>query len=238
MAERTFLTAEWRYLAMLNYEVEPSLLSPFIPSGTEIDRWDDKTFVSLVGFRFLNTKVCGIPVPFHRTFEEVNLRFYVRRTVGDEVRRGVVFIKEIVPRWAIAAVARSIYNERYIALPMNHQVNLSESGAFVEYGWRSSVGWSRINIRAEESPELPAEGSQEQFITEHFWGYAAQKDGATVEYRVAHPRWRVWDACDAKFEGDVTELYGPKLAAILAGTPSSAFLAEGSKVTVFRGQKI
>src|ERR1700730_14672902 len=113
MAERTFLTAEWRNLAMLNYEVEPSLLSPFIPSGTEIDRWDDKTFVSLVGFRFLNTRVRGIPIPFHRNFEEVNLRFYVRRTVGDEVRRGVVFIKEIVPRWAIAAVARSVYNERY-----------------------------------------------------------------------------------------------------------------------------
>jgi uncharacterized protein YqjF (DUF2071 family) len=238
MAERTFLTAEWRNLVMLNYEVEPTLLSKFIPTGTELDRWDDKTFVSLVGFRFLNTKVCGIPIPFHRNFEEVNLRFYVRRTVGDEVRRGVVFIKEIVPRWAIAAVARSVYNEQYVALPMNHQVNLSESGAFVEYGWRSSVGWSRINIRAEESPELPAEGSQEQFITEHFWGYSAQADGTTVEYRVAHPRWRVWRGRGARFEGDVTGLYGRELAMILTGPPSSAFLAEGSEITVFRGQKI
>jgi uncharacterized protein YqjF (DUF2071 family) len=238
MEERTFLTAQWRNLVMLNYEVEPTLLSNFIPAGTELDRWDDNTFVSLVGFRFLNTKVCGIPIPFHRNFEEVNLRIYVRRTLGEEVRRGVVFIKEIVPRWAIAAVARSVYNERYVALPMNHQVKLSEFGRFVEYGWRSSVGWSRINIRAKESPELPREGSQEQFITEHFWGYSAQADGTTVEYRVAHPRWRVWSGLDATFEGDVTELYGQKLAAILAGTPASAFLAEGSEVTVFRGQKI
>jgi uncharacterized protein YqjF (DUF2071 family) len=238
MAERTFLTAEWRNLAMLNYEVEPALLSQFVPSGTELDCWNGKAFASLVGFRFLNTKVCGIPIPFHRNFDEVNLRFYVRRAVGDEVRRGVVFIKEIVPRWAIAAVARSVYNERYVALPMNHQVKLSEFGRFVKYGWRSSVGWSRINIRAKESPELPREGSQEQFITEHFWGYSAQADGTTVEYRVAHPRWRVWSGIGAEFEGDVTELYGQKLAAILSGTPSSAFLAEGSEVTVFRGQKI
>lgn len=236
--ERTFLTAEWHNLAMLNYEVEPSLLSPFIPSGTELDHWSGKAFASLVGFRFLKTKVCGIPIPFHRNFEEVNLRFYVRRTVGDEIRRGVVFIREIVPRWAIAAVARSVYDERYLALPMDHQVKQSESGMFVEYGWRSSVGWSRINISAEGSPELPAEGSQEEFITEHFWGYSAQADGTTVEYRVAHPRWRVWSGSVAKFEGDVTGLYGHELAAILASPPSSAFLAEGSEVTVFRGQKV
>lgn len=236
--DKAFLTAEWRNLAMLNYEVEPSLLSKFIPAGTEIDRWEGKVFASLVGFRFLNTKVCGIPIPFHRNFEEVNLRFYLRRTVGNEVRRGVVFIKEIVPRWAIAAVARGIYNERYVALPMNHQVKLSESGLVAEYGWRSRIGWSRINISAEGSPMLPQEGSQEQFITEHFWGYSAQPDGTTVEYRVAHPSWRVWSGRDAKFEGDVTGLYGSELAAILANPPSSAFLAEGSEVTVFRGHKI
>lgn len=238
MDERTFLTAEWRNLVMLNYEVEPALLSNFIPAGTELDRWEGKPFASLVGFRFLNTKVCGIPIPFHRNFEEVNLRFYVRRTFGDEVRRGVVFIKEIVPRWAIAAVARSVYNERYVALPMDHQVKQSKSGTFVEYGWRSSIGWSRINISAEGSPQLPAEGSQEEFITEHFWGYSAQADGTTVEYRVAHPRWQVWSGLGAKFAGEVTELYGRELAAILAGPPASAFLAEGSEVRVFRGQKL
>lgn len=224
---------------MLNYEVEPALLSNFIPDGTELDRWDGKLFASLVGFRFLNTKVCGIPIPFHRNFDEVNLRFYVRRTVGgDEIRRGVVFIKEIVPRWAIAAVARSVYNERYVALPMNHHIKPSESGIFVEYGWRSGIGMSRISISAEGTPVMPSEGSLEQFITEHFWGYSAQKNGTTVEYRVAHPRWRVWRGSDAKFEGDGTELYGAELAAVLAGPPASAFLAEGSEVSVFRGQKI
>jgi uncharacterized protein YqjF (DUF2071 family) len=238
MQERTFLTAEWRNLVMLNYEVDPALLSNFVPAGTELDRWDGKVFASLVGFRFLKTKVRGIPIPFHRNFDEVNLRFYVRRTVGDEIRRGVVFIKEIVPRWAIAAVARSVYNERYVALPMKHQVKQDESAVFAEYAWRSGPDWSRINISAEGSPELPAAGSQEEFITEHFWGYSAQADGTTVEYRVAHPRWRVWSGRGPRFEGDVTELYGRDLAATLTGPPSSAFLAEGSEVTVFRGQKI
>lgn len=233
-----FLTAEWQSLAMLNYGVDPGLLSKFTPAGTELGHWNGKTFVSLVGFRFLKTKVRGIPIPFHRTFSEVNLRFYVRRSAGGEIRRGVVFIKEIVPRWAIAAAARTLYNENYLALPMGHQVKSGERGLFVEYSWHSGLAWNRIGISAAGTPTLPEHGSEEQFITEHFWGYSAQADGTTVEYRVTHPSWRVWSECDAKFEGNATDLCGRELASVLAGTPSSAFLAEGSAVTVFRGQKI
>lgn len=236
--ESVFLTAEWRNLAMLNYEVDPTLLTQFTPAGTQLDCWNGRAFVSLVGFRFLNTKVCGIPIPFHRNFDEINLRFYVRRAVAAEIRRGVVFIKEIVPRWAIAAVARHLYNERYVTLPMSHQVSASKSGMFVEYGWRSSFGRNRISLSVAGSPTLPKPGSEEEFITEHFWGYSMQRNAATAEYRVAHPSWRVWCGHDARFEGDGTELYGPELASVLAGVPSSAFLAEGSGVTVFRGQKI
>ena len=235
---RVFLKAEWRNLVMLNYEVGPDLLAEFIPAGTELDRWNGKLFVSLVGFRFLKTRVRGLSIPFHRNFDEVNLRFYVRRTEGTEVRRGVVFIKEIVPRWAIAFVARNVYNERYVALPMRHHTESLDRGMFVEYGWRTGPAWNRISLGAEADAAFPQENSEEQFITEHYWGYAQQRDGSTMEYRVAHPPWRVWRGCDAKFEGDVTELYGPALAAVIRGKPSSAFLAEGSEVEVFRGRKL
>ncbi len=238
-SKSVFLRADWRTLAMLNYEVDPSLLTKFVPSGTELDRWNGKVFVSLVGFRFLNTKVCGITIPFHSNFDEVNLRFYVRRTEDNEVRRGVVFIKEIVPRWAIATVARTFYNERYVSLPMRHQIQRNgESGLLVEYGWRSSAGWNRMSLTALGNPGMPAEGSEEQFITEHYWGYAAQRDGGCMEYRVAHPSWKVWMGRDAKFEGNLVELYGQDLAAALVGTPTSAFLAEGSEVTVYRGRRL
>jgi len=232
---RAFLTAEWRMLAMLNYEVDERLLLPFVPAGTELDRWQGKLFVSLVGFRFLNTRVLGIPIPFHRDFDEVNLRFYVLRREGQELRRGVVFIREIVPRWAIAVVARNVYNEKYVALPMRHRI---EQGPAVEYAWRSRAGWSRINVSAAGEPVLPREGSEEQFITEHYWGYAAQRDGGCVEYRVEHPSWKVWSAEQASFVGDVEELYGKELAAAVRGTPSSAFLAEGSGVVVGRGRRL
>jgi uncharacterized protein YqjF (DUF2071 family) len=235
-----FLTAEWQYLAMLNYEIDASLLLPFIPSGTELDRWQGKVFVSLVGFRFLKTKLLGcLPIPMHSNFEEVNLRFYVRRTVGDEVRRGVVFVQEVVPRRAIAFVARTFYNENYVALPMAHEIrSVGENGLRVVYRWRSEKRWSEIKLETAGQSELPKEGSVEQFITEHYWGYAAQPGGGCVEYRVAHPSWRVWQVRESAFEGQARELYGEDFAAVLGAKANSAFLAEGSAVTVMRGRRL
>jgi uncharacterized protein len=234
----TFLTAEWRDLAMLNYEVDPGLLRELVPFGTELDSWNGKTFLSLVGFRFLKTKVWGVSFPFHRNFDEVNLRFYVRRLDGAKVKRGVVFIREIVPRRLIATVARIFYNERYVALPMSHKIRSDGSVLAVEYGWKHRASRNKISVTAKGTPLLPENGSHEQFITEHYWGYAAQKDGGCMEYEVQHPAWKVWIVTDAKFEGDMKELYGREFDAVLKHPPQSAFLAEGSVVSVHRGVRL
>jgi len=241
-----FLTAEWRWLAMINYEIDPAILRPRVPHGTELDSWQGHTFVSVVGFLFLNTRVLGLPVPFHRNFEEVNLRFYVRRKGPEGWRRGVVFIKEIVPRRAIATVAQVVYNENYEAMPMRHrletesaarEVKLRQNGA-VEYAWRRGGRWNSLNVRAKDEARTLVPGSEEEFITEHYWGYAAQGQGGTVEYKVEHPPWRVWQTSEAEFECDVERVYGPQFISALCARPSSAFIAEGSPVIVRRGVKI
>jgi uncharacterized protein len=239
ITESTFLTAEWRDLVMLNYEVDRALLQQYVPAGTELDLWNDKIFVSLVGFLFLKTRVFGLPIPLHRNFEEVNLRFYVSRQLQDETRRGVVFIREIVPRRSIATIARVFYNENYVALPMSHDIREDQSHAkTVRYSWETRVGSNQVLLTTTGAPSLPAEGSEEQFITEHYWGYAAQGNAGGTEYRVAHLPWRVWQAANAYFEGDMTAHYGSDLAEVLLSRPASAFLAEGSEVTVYRGRKL
>ena len=236
---RIFLTAEWRNLVLLNYEVDASLLVPFVPAGTEIDSWNAKVFVSLVGFQFLKTRVFGMPIPLHSNFDEVNLRFYVRRRENSEVRRGVVFIREIVPRRAIALVARTFYNENYVALPMAHDIGTADDGGITAaYRWRYRRNWSGMCFHSQGNPEPLQDGSEEQFIAEHYWGYAAQRDGSCVEYQVTHPSWRVWQARRAEFHGNAEELYGREFAAVLSGEPASAFLAEGSAVTVMRGRRL
>jgi len=239
MPARRFLTAEWRYLAMLNYEVAPSLLLQHIPAGCELDSWDGRALMSVVGFRFLSTRVLGIAIPFHRDFEEVNLRFYVRRRHEDSWRRGVVFIKEMVPRHAIAWVARRVYGENYVARPMRHAIRGLESGSgSASYEWRHSGAWEGMRVSVSGPSAVPEEESEESFITEHYWGYTRQADGGTVEYQVEHPRWRVWRATGASLECNARALYGAAFSEALSRPPRSAFLAEGSAVTVRQGQRL
>ena len=227
-----FLTAAWRHLLMLNYEMDPALLQPLVPRGTELDTHDGHTWASLVGFRFLDTRVLGLPVPFHRNFDEVNLRFYVRREVNGEVRRAVVFVRELVPRMAIALLARAVYNEPYTALPMRSTIAPGPP-LRAEYAWRLDERWHRCGGTAGGPFELPVAGSLGEFITEHYWGYTRQRDGSTVEYRVEHPPWGVTPAVDVVVDADLKLLYGDALASALV-TPASALLAEGSAVIVRR----
>lgn len=250
---RHFLTARWRHLLLLNYRVDPDLLRNRVPSGTRLDPSDGQHWVSLVGFLFLDTALLGLPIPLHRDFEEVNLRYYVARDVPDTVRdlplrRGVGFIKEIVPKRAIAAVARLVYNENYVAMPMKHQL-LQDGrlvhhgtelldGTRVEYDWGRGDNQGRLAATVAGAPQLPQPGTHAHFITEHYWGYAAQRDGGTIEYEVEHPPWRVWDARGTTFTADVGRLYGPEWEETLSREPDSAFFAEGSAVTLFRGRPL
>ena len=231
---RVFLTAEWRSLVMVNYAIDPALLAPFLPRGTELDLWKGEALVSLVGFLFRRCRVLGVPVLFHRDFEEVNLRFYVRRRVDGEWRRGVVFIRELVPRRAIALTARLLYNEPYLALPMRHRV---EAGEY-EYAWRRGGRWESLRARTRgEACELAA-GGPEEFIFEHYWGYTRQRDGGTVEYQVEHPAWSCRQVAESAVDCDTGALCGPQFAGPLSAAPRSAFVSEGSLVQVRLGGRV
>jgi uncharacterized protein YqjF (DUF2071 family) len=231
-----FLTAEWKNLLMLNYAVDASVLERFVPAGTELDAFEGKTYLSLVGFEFNRSRILGFAVPFHQAFEEVNLRFYVRRSS----RRGVVFIRELVPRCAVAAIARFAFNENYSCVPMSHRIAARAQGGVVEaqYEWGSGPDRCLMRIETEGPSFLPLDGSASQFITEHYWGYAAQPRGGCLEYEVQHPRWCVKIAKRAEFSGSLSNLYGPEITQALMRNPDSAFLAEGSPVTVFKGTRI
>lgn len=221
---------------MLNYVVDPALLEPLVPAGTEIDFENGQTFVSVVGFLFLDTRLLGFPVPLHRDFEEVNLRFYVRRKSADTWRRGVVFVRELVPRRAIALVARAFYEERYSALPMKHNIEHLDGSLTVEYSWRRGKKWEFLKVSAAGEPQPIPVGSHAEFITEHYWGYTCLRDGCS-EYRVEHPRWKIWNADSFELSADVATLYREEFAETLSQSPRSAFVADGSPVTV-QGREI
>jgi uncharacterized protein len=240
---RVFLSAEWRSLAMLNYRVDSSVLLPRVPRGTELDLFDGAAYVSIVGFLFRKTRLLGIPVPGHTQFDEVNLRFYVRREVDGEVRHGVTFLRELVPKRAIALVARMAYNEPYLAVPMRHELGVVAPGGAprsVEYAWRTrdASQWSRVRLEPRGEGVSASPGSEEAFITQHFWGYTRTRSGGTIEYEVQHPKWDVWSVAKSSVEGDTSDVFGDEFAAIFKSSPHSAVYCDGSAVTVHRPVRI
>jgi hypothetical protein len=234
-----FLTAEWRYVSMLNFEIEPSVLARILPKGTELDESRGRHFISLVGFLFLDTHVLGVPAFFHRNFEEVNLRFYVRRDVGSERRRGVVFIRELVPLPLVAGAARLTYNEPYHTIPMRHTVVATDGELqSIEFCFGLQRDECRFALHVGDGPKAMAAGSDEEFLSERLWGYTRQRDGGTVEYRVEHSRWKVWSPAAFQLDGPLAEFYDEPFASILSEAPASAFIADGSAVAVHLPERI
>ena len=231
---RKFLTARWQDLIMANYEVDPGLLSPRLPSGTELDLQDGKCFVSLVGFMFLDTRVLGLPIPFHVNFEEVNLRFYNKREVAGETRRAVCFVKEIVPRLAIATVARVVYGEPYECWTMGHE----RTENTVSYNWSKGGCRNNLSVEIDESVGVPAAGSHGEFIIEHYWGYTKRNGARVDEYKVEHPKWELFSVKNEAIDVDFGKTYGDEFAFLADTKPSSVLLAKGSGVAVFKGAKI
>ena len=235
----TFLTAEWRKLIMAQYEVTPAVLLPHLPQGLELDLHQGRCFVSLVGFLFDRVRLLGIPAPWHTRFEEVNLRFYVRRSMPDgSSRRGVIFLSEIVPRAAITLVAQTLYGEAYSTAPTRHEWSQKPDTLHVRYGWKHRGMWQSVAVQAHPAPEPIAHGSMEEFITEHYWGYTERRGGGASEYGVEHPRWQVYPVRAAEVQADFGSLYGAPFAGLSARPPGHVLLAEGSAIAIRWGGHI
>ncbi|PPK87350.1 hypothetical protein CLV84_0290 [Neolewinella xylanilytica] len=229
----SFLTAQWRKLIFANYPVDAKVLLPYLPAHTELDTWNGHPYVSLIGFLFRDVRLLRLRIPFHVTFEEVNLRFYVRRRAGNgEWRRGVVFIKEIVPKPAITFVANTLYGEAYETRPMHHRWAETAVHQHVEYNWRIGTRWQTLAATADKHPADIETGSEAEFITEHYWGYSKSSATKTTEYEVTHPRWQQASVSDYRIDVDFALNYGPRFAFLNDRTPDSVFLAEGSPITI------
>ena len=245
----TFLTAEWRKPIMMQYEVAPAILERRLPQGLELDLYEGRAYVSLIGFLFDRVRLLGVPPPFHTRFEEVNLRFYVRRPMPDgSYRRGVVFLREIVPKPMITLIARALYGEAYATAPTAHRwssqgpdaraVRHGELPLEIEYDWKHRGQWNRLGVQAGSRKVPMMAESMEEFITEHYWGYTPRRGGGTAEYAVEHPRWEVYPVRRYRVACSFGSLYGPDFANLIDREPDHILLAEGAPVSIRWGGNI
>lgn len=228
----TFLSARWENLIMANYAVNPDVLQPYLPKGVELDLFENKAYVSLVGFMFKRTSLFNIPIPFLGTFEEINLRFYVKRMEGDIIKRGVVFINETVPYKLVAWLANELYKEHYIAIPTKNLIETTNLSKNIKYEWKINNRWNHIAVNTTKKNEPMLTGSLEEFIFEHYYGYTKINNQLSQEYKVNHPRWEVNKVNDYSIDCDFTSMYGNDFCLLNKQAPDSVIVAEGSPVTV------
>jgi uncharacterized protein YqjF (DUF2071 family) len=235
---KRFLSADWNNLIMANYIVDPAILQNYLPLKTELDTYNGNVYLSLVGFMFANTRVLGVKIPFHVNFEEVNLRFYVRYNDNGQWKRGVVFIKEIVPKAAITFIANTLYHEKYCTMPMAHFVHQDEHAINLGYHWKQGRKWNRIEATTALQAAPMQAGSEEAFIAEHYWGYSKYNNSTTFEYNVQHPEWQAYPVKNYLIDCDFTALYGNEFSVLHSMTPSSVFVAQGSAIAVLNKRKL
>ncbi len=223
-----FLDARWSNLVLVNYAVDPGFLAPFCPRGVVPDTLDGMGYVSLVAFDFQETRVLGVSWPGYRSFPEINLRFYVRE--GD--RRGVCFVAELVPRRLVAWIARLAYNEPYRHAPMQSRVCRDDGRIRVSHRVLVRSGICRIDVEADDRPQMPGVGSREHFFKEHQWGYGTDRFGRTLRYEVRHPRWCVCPVRRFRLRWDWAGVYGKPWDFLHHASPDSVCLAKGSRIEV------
>jgi hypothetical protein len=226
---RPFLTARWNNLILANYAVPDELLLPRLPVGCELDRYADSTYVSLVAFDFLDTRVAGVRWPGMVNFPEINLRFYVRR--GN--RRGVCFVREFVPSRIIASVARAIYNEPYSAVAMISKTESDDRQIRITHRLRSSEGEFSIAASAGHPAHPVSADSREHWFKEHQWGFGMTRRGMPLLYEVQHPHWEVYDTPTVQMQWDFAALYGDEWRFLNDREPDSLVIAAGSEIAVY-----
>ena len=228
-----FLTANWEDLIVINYKVNKEVLLPFLPKGTELDDFENKLYVSLIGFMFRNTRVLGVKVPFHVNFEEVNLRFYVKNEEGE---RGVVFVKEIVPKTAIKTIANSFFNEHYSVSKMNSYFEKSKEGNKVSYEWEEDGVSQFMKVKTKSKQEPIIEGTKSEFIAEHYLGFTKINEVKTSSYKVGHPRWKQAEVTEFEMQVDFELNYGKQFSLLNKQEPDSVFFYKGSDISVSNKQ--
>jgi len=232
---KTFLKAHWKNLIMINFEVSKDILEPYVPKGTEIDLWHQKAYVSLVSFLFDRTYVLGFPAIGNQKFEELNIRFYLKRIEGNKEKRGVAFIKEIVPKPLVTRLANLCFSEHYQTMRMGHKIIYFDSSENEVKNLEYTVEKNGIHrISARLTPDLGdlLEGSFEEFIAEHYWGYSRVSNHKTVEYEVQHPKWKIYNGSEVSFNCDFKSLYGNEWQFLNTQAPFSMFVVKGSEVNV------
>jgi uncharacterized protein len=109
---RVLFDQRWTDLAFLHWPVDPDVVAPYLPRGTEPDVIDGVTYVGLIPFHMRGAGAGrGHPTEYLGDFLETNVRLY---SVDATDRHGVVFRSLEASRLATVLAARWGYRLPYV----------------------------------------------------------------------------------------------------------------------------
>tara|TARA_B100000809_G_scaffold118758_1_gene117075 strand:- start:46028 stop:46750 length:723 start_codon:yes stop_codon:yes gene_type:complete len=235
---KVFLKANWLRLASANYIIDPAILDKHIPNGTLLEAHNGKHYVSLVGFRYCETRLLNIRVPYHHIFEEINLRFYVKREISPgNWRSEVAFAKLFFPKKALTLVAKYIYKENYETLNMRHSWTEKENHLLTSYGLHKK-NWHNFEIQSDKKSRKVASDSSEFFFSKHYWGTSQIDHRSSTVYEIEHPDWEAYDIVDSNVSFDFNTIFGSEFKHLTNTQPDSVHLFKGSEVIVNKKKNI
>ena len=239
---KTLYAAEWREIVVINFEIDPKLLRNFIPPKTELDFFNETSFVTLMARACKNVKPYGWPIVFAKSIDQILLRFYVKRKVGDTWRRGVCLIRDYLPKRKASFFLNWMFKHSFTQVPIKRTSSNFESGLptqlpTVEYQWTTGDYVNHIKVNARSQMRQQEQETKESFVLDHHYGYTV-KEGKTYEYYVEYSPWAMWDAQSGSFDCDTENVFGRPFVRALKQRPASVFLARGSDVIIYRPTEI
>ena len=114
----------------------------------------------------------------------------MKRLNGTELKRGVVFISEVVPHKIVSFLANKLYKEHYSTAKMASSILVENEIKQIKYTWQSQSQMYSIDTSFFDKQDDIEPNSLEEFIYEHYYGFTKVSARETWEYKVNHPRWQ------------------------------------------------
>lgn len=223
------MNCEWKDLIMSSFEVEKSILEPYLPNDTEIDLFQGKALISLVAFTFSKIKFFGLKIPFHQRFGQMNFRFYAKSKVDGS--RGVVFIKVFAPKHLIAFIGNKIYNEPYFFKPINFKKSKNNEIICIEYNNNHTT----IKAKATYKTEKLTKNTLKHFIVERYIAYIKNKKNKTIRYNIYHKPWKIHHTESSHYDKELLKLLPNNFKNL---KHIATYLVNGSEVNVEKGMML
>ncbi len=237
----TVLACQWRDVVALNFEIDDRALSPYIPAGTRLAKYNNHTMITLMAKNARELQPCGGSLTLFRSVGSIDVRFYVQCESKEGILVGHVIMRHILSSKLCARLLKILYKascdvEKITHTATNFETAQRDALPSAEYRWETDGAENHFSVRARAAGRKPADQSKEDFVLHQRYRFAASRRG-TIVYAIRQTPWVVWNASSGSYECARANLLGPEMARYLK-KPTSVLMSSGGEVKIHKPRLI